>query len=530
MNLHKHLLGPLAFLAVTLAVQGQAQTTVGAAVPGRFLVAYTNATIPTDTGARAEALGGRLIQRNERFGIAVVGLSSANAASLLRRQPGVASVVQDRIVSGHALQVKKIPAPGVPGTGVITTGGTLHPGGPTPLRAPTPESTSDGMYSSTRGWAVRQVGGYGAGVAGGPVHGPWDTTEGKGVRIAILDSGIDASHPDMVPNLGLNMTEVDQTPTTGLPSVCDDGTPQDQQGHGTWTASLAAAALGPQTGLVAGVAPQATLLNIKVLERMPVTAGDATTCEAGEASGLLSWVIQGIDDAVAEHADIISLSLGTLVDLETGDGAGLQAMFDQVTEAAAQAGVILVASAGNDGFDLSNARYVELPAQSRGVLAIVASTNPACAENLLAGAVCAAGPVSLPYYSNYGAPLNALAAPGGDYPAGADAAADHSASWSSASGWITGACSAGKPNTLDGAPADASHSLGCFGLGHVQYVQAMGTSASAPLAAGAAALVWAAHPAWSAATVVAALRAGATAVGTVPFRQISAVGAMGVAQ
>ena len=196
---------------------------------------------------------------------------------------------------------------------------------------------------------------------GGPSNGPWTTTQGKGVRIAILNSGVDANHPDLAPNLASNPSEIDQSASTGVPSPCDDGTPQDQQGHGTWTASLAAAAIGASTGLVVGVAPQASILNIKVLERMPATTGDASTCRAGQANGLLSWVIDGIDDAVAQRADIISMSLGTLFDITTGDGAGLQATFDQVTHAAANAGVILIASAGNDGFDLDNSAISSCP-------------------------------------------------------------------------------------------------------------------------------------------------------------------------
>jgi len=302
-----------------------------------------------------------------------------------------------------------------------------------------------------------------------------------------------------------------------LPSACDDGSPQDQQGHGTWTASLAAAAAGPGTGLVVGVAPNAAILNIKVLERMPsatTSAADPTGCVAGEASGLLSWVLAGIEDAVAQRADIISLSLGTLVDITTGDGAGLQATFDQVTHAAANAGVILIASAGNDRFNLGNQRYVELPAQSRDVLTIVASTNPACAENLASTATCIAGPVTLPYYSNFGTPLNALAAPGGSYPAGPDS------DITVASGWIWGACSEGVAGTVSGVPGVAGQSLGCFGLGHTAYVQAMGTSASAPLVAGAAALLRSANPTWSAATVVAALRSSAVNIPTLPVPQV----------
>ena len=374
--------------------------------------------------------------------------------------------------------------------------------------------------SRSKGWAVRAVGGFGSGAGSG--FGPWTISQGRGVRIAILDSGVDANHPDIAPNLLLNLSEVDQV---ALPSVCDDGSPADQQGHGTWTASLAAAAAGPGTGMTVGVAPQASLLNIKVLERMPgsVTASDPTGCTYGQAAGLLSWILQGIDDAVANHADVISMSLGTLVDVTTGDGAGLKATFDHATHAAFVAGTVLIASAGNDGFDLSNVRYVELPAQARDVLAIVASTNPACAENLAAGAVCEAGAVTRPYYSNFGAPLNALAAPGGSYPAGPDADP------SQTTGWIRGACSEGKPGTVLGAPVDAKHSEACFGLGQAAYVQAMGTSASAPLAAGAAALVRAAHPGWDSAAVAAALRKTAVTLPGMSVPQISAVGAVGPA-
>jgi subtilisin family serine protease len=261
------------------------------------------------------------------------------------------------------------------------------------------------------------------------------------------------------------------------------------------------------------------VLNIKVLERLPTapTANDATGCNGGQAGGLLSWVIQGIEDAVANRADVISMSLGTLVDITTGDGAGLKATFDQATHAAFNAGAVLIAAAGNDGLELGNERFVELPAQARDVVAIVASTNPACAENIEAGATCSAGPVTRPYYSNFGAGLNALAAPGGSYPAGP------TEDPSQPTGWILSACSSGRPGTASGAP-DANHSMGCFGLGHVAYVQAMGTSASAPLAAGVVALLRGAHPTWDEVTTVAALRVMAVALPGLTVPQVSALG------
>ena len=467
-----------------VAASAQSTLPVGASIPTRFLVSYRNSAIPASAEASAQRAGARLVQQQRALGISVVQATAATAAAVrqqLAADPEVQAVVEDRLLTAHTLQVTATPAP--------------------------TSATSDTYYSGPAGWAVRAVGGYGTTAA----PGPWSITQGAGVRIAILDTGVDATHPDIAPNLVYNASEVDQTATTGLPSPCDDGTPQDQQGHGTWTASLAAGALGPQTGLVAGVAPAASLLNIKVLERLPsatTSTADPTGCIAGQASGLVSWLLQGINDAVAQHADIISLSLGTLVDVTTPDGAALKTIFDQATHAAASAGVILIAAAGNDGLDLDGSRYIELPAQAQDVVAILGSTNPACAENLTTGATCAAGPITAPYYSNRGTSLHALAAPGGSYPASTDPA--------QTTGWIWGACSSGKPATQDGVPADPAHSLGCFNIGHSAYVAAIGTSASAPLAAGAAALLRAANPTWSSDQVIAALRQSSTVLSTLP--------------
>jgi subtilisin family serine protease len=545
----------LSIFALSAAPLASAQIDTAAIVAHRYLVVYRNATIPDDAEARISSASAHLLQRNQHVGIAAVQSTLQNdeaAIQALAAQPGVAYVLHDRVVSAVRLQTRVItpeaigkpintsPSTNSPGKGIsigrLPTRGPIHipavttpphqppspqppsvPVPPAPMPPPPPTPVYDSFYNTPQSWAVQQVGGYGNNVPGGPAHGPWDITMGKGVRIAILDSGVDATHPDISPNLALNLTEVDQT---AYPSTCDDGSPQDQQGHGTWTASLAAGAMGPGTGQVIGVAPAATILNIKVLQRMPAAitgASPTQQCEQGEASGLLSWVLQGIEDAITNRADVISLSVGALADLTTGDGAGLLAAFNQVTYAATQANAVIVAAAGNDALDLSTSHYAELPAQSRGVLAIVASTNPACTQNTDASATCVPGPVSLAYYSNYGPTLNALAAPGGSYPQGADDAV---------SGWVRGACSNGKPGTGDGLPSDASHSFGCFNLGHTGYLQAIGTSASAPLAAGAAALIRAAHPDWSAATVVASIYSSAVPTAGLPVAQVSAASAL----
>ena len=540
--------------------QNQTVSPTSQPISGQLLILYRNHTIPANADSLARTVGARTLHHFRHLGITALTVSPSDeprALAQLAANPQVALVLHDRYVTGQSIHFSRVPLaipldagdPTTSGSGTSTTL-TRHSVARAPIKPRTdpdppsgsgadsgstststssnnpPPPTTDIDYDSPQGWAVRAAGGYGDNVPGGSAEGPWNTSLGAGVRIAILDSGVDANHPDIRPNLALNLSEVNQNAQTALPSPCDDGSPQDQSGHGTWTASLAAGALGPGTGNVIGVAPQATILNIKVLQRMPASGIADTTaaCEAGQPGGLLSWVLQGIDDAVANHADIIALSLGTLVDTSTGEGAGLKSAFDQATYAATQAGSVVIAALGNDGLDLSTGSLVEFPAEARGVLAITASTNPDCAENLTAGATCSPGPVTRPYYSNYDAALDAIAAPGGSYPEASSTAINGSPS-SGNSGWIMGACSSGLTNTTDGLPQNGE-SFGCFNLGHTAYVQAMGTSASAALAAGAAAILRAARPDLTAAQIVDALRSSATPTASMKEPQLNLAAAL----
>ena len=215
----KHLLLAAALTSSLCAqtyAQTYAQTPLGRAIsrPGRYIVTYRAGAVPAAAPAQA-----RFLARHQHLGTAVLAATPA-AAAALAQDPTIATIVQDREVFAHTVTVRAV--------------------------TPRTNTIADAIYNSQQGWAVRAVGGY-AGTPQAP--GPWSLTKGAGVRIAILDSGLDATHPDLAPNLALNLSEIDQT---ALPSPCDDGTPQDQQGHGTWTASLAAAALGANTGLAAG--------------------------------------------------------------------------------------------------------------------------------------------------------------------------------------------------------------------------------------------------------------------------------------
>ena len=151
---------------------------------------------------------------------------------------------------------------------------------------------------------------------------------GSGVKIAILDTGIDPSHPDFFVDT--------QSKIIASKSFVDynfDGIPDepvnDGHGHGTHVAGIAAGT-GGYLPFVKGVAPGAQLIVGKVL--------------SDQGWGYYSWIISGIDWAVQQGADIISMSLG---------GTPWQ-FYDPLVAAvnnAYQQGVLVVVAAGNEGPD-----------------------------------------------------------------------------------------------------------------------------------------------------------------------------------
>lgn len=140
--------------------------------------------------------------------------------------------------------------------------------------------------------------------------------QGEGIVIAVVDSGVDLDHEDLVPNL-----------VDGIDVVDGDRTPQDGYGHGTHVAGIAAAAGGNGRG-IRGVAPRASIMPVRVL-------GD-------DGSGSTADVVEGIEWAVANGADVINLSLGQAA--QGIFGSSLSAAIED----AWAAGAVVVVSAGND--------------------------------------------------------------------------------------------------------------------------------------------------------------------------------------
>ncbi len=172
----------------------------------------------------------------------------------------------------------------------------------------------------------------------------WATSKGMGVKVAIIDTGIDKDHPDLAANIkgGANFTLIKGS--------VDPNKWGDDNGHGTHVAGIIAA-VDNSIGVI-GVAPEAYLYGVKVLDR--------------RGSGYLSDVISGIEWAINNGMQVINMSLGTASDI--------QALHDAV-DAAARAGIIVVAAAGNSGDGNSSTNEVIYPAKYSSVIAVAATDS-----------------------------------------------------------------------------------------------------------------------------------------------------------
>lgn len=146
------------------------------------------------------------------------------------------------------------------------------------------------------------------------------TATGTGAIVAVIDSGVLATHEDLTGRL-----------LPGRDFVQDDNTPQDGNGHGTHVTGIAVATKDNDRG-VSSTAPGATVLPLRVLD--------------DDGAGNTDDVAAAIDHAVAQGAQIVNLSLGSDVPLI---GAGGEENLNRALGRAADAGLVIVAAAGNNG-------------------------------------------------------------------------------------------------------------------------------------------------------------------------------------
>ncbi|MBC7190276.1 S8 family serine peptidase [Candidatus Aerophobetes bacterium] len=177
-------------------------------------------------------------------------------------------------------------------------------------------------------WGVRRIG------AGG-VHIEGNT--GQGVKVAIIDTGIDYNHP-----------ELQKSYQGGYDFFNQDDEPLDDNGHGTQVAGVIAAE-NNEEGVV-GVAPGVKLYALKVL--------------GGTGTGNTSDVIAAVEWCIEEEIQIVNMSLGLKNSVEA---------LRKVCEEAYESGVLLVAAAGNEGNEQGEGENILYPAAFNSVIAVGAT-------------------------------------------------------------------------------------------------------------------------------------------------------------
>lgn len=181
-------------------------------------------------------------------------------------------------------------------------------------------------------WGVKHI-------EAGTVHSGLPGHTGRGVRVAVLDTGINYNHPDLAPNY-----------RGGYDFVNNDADPWDDNGHGTHVAGTIAAARDG-AGVV-GVAPEVDLYAVKVL--------------GADGYGYVSTFISGIDWAVRNGIQVTNHSYG---------GLARSATFEEALANAAARGMVHTASAGNRGACDGTGDSVGYPAGYRSVIAVAATDS-----------------------------------------------------------------------------------------------------------------------------------------------------------
>ncbi|WP_330286612.1 S8 family peptidase [Streptomyces sp. NBC_00576] len=163
---------------------------------------------------------------------------------------------------------------------------------------------------------------------------------GRGVKIAVLDTGVDTDHPDLV---GC----IEETA-----SFVPGETVEDVFGHGTHCIGTAAGPAKPQNGPRYGVAPEARILAGKVL--------------SNAGSGTDGQILAGMAWAVARGARVISMSLGAAVQ----PGELFPQTYEILARRALERGTVIVAAAGNESRRPGSVRPVGRPANCPSILAV----------------------------------------------------------------------------------------------------------------------------------------------------------------
>ena len=215
--------------------------------------------------------------------------------------------------------------------------------------------------------------------------GAWELIQhAEEVVVAVIDSGIDSQHPDLRDNLWINSGEIPDNGIDDDENGCPDdvygcdfvegpgNSGRDPRGHGSHVAGIIGAVGDNAIGVV-GVAPRVRLMDLRVLD--------------WRGRGQAHVLARAIGFATEQGADIINLSLSS--------ASHSQALEDAIQDAA-DAGVLVVAAAGNDGRDIDSDPLYPASLPHENIIAVAAMGRD--------GAIAS--------FSNYGAASVDVAAPG----------------------------------------------------------------------------------------------------------------------
>jgi subtilisin family serine protease len=345
----------LRILALLLIISSAA-----AAAPSNYLiVAQGNDT----SGALAAVVanGGTVVDDLSAIGAVIATADNADFAAAVAASPGVLSADLDP-------DIQWIPD-GEQGTGMFDD--------------PSAQGVNTEPFASFQ-WNLRQIHADQTAAAG---------QLGDGAVVAVIDTGVNTGHKDLRDRIDFARSKA------FVKSVLFPAFPayEDDVFHGSHVSCIVAASIN-NFG-VQGVAPKATIVAIKVLNN--------------KGRGSFGNVIRGIMYASSLGVDVINMSLGATFDRINAGGNGgggpanslghFLAVLTRAVNHASSAGVLVVSAAGNNGVDL-NGRLFSVPAQSGNGWA-VSATGPVGLQNF----------DRLASYSNFGASVINVAAPGGDF-------------------------------------------------------------------------------------------------------------------
>ncbi len=324
---------------------------------GDHILSVSRGAFSTVSSAIA-SLGGSIVRSHDEAGIIIATGLSDDAVTTLQDMGGVQTLVAD-------IAIQSGPDPGELRTESMPAGAELAGHDPT-TAAFFPVQWDMRIIDADDAWA--------AGFSGS-----------SAVTVAIIDSGIDPFHQDLVGRVDASRS------IAFVPSENPTGPPWgDDRYHGTHVAGIVST-----NGIgTSGVAPHTTLIAVKVCNR--------------SGSCPFAAILSGIIHAADNDSDVINMSLGFALGRSFPGGGALNALFAKAMNYAARKGVLVVSAAGNSSADLDHLGRDLGPVAAAVIAAPCESGNGMC--------IAATGPTDAPAgYTNFGRSAISVSAPGGDF-------------------------------------------------------------------------------------------------------------------